>query len=130
MNIDPGSHVPIYLQIADAVRAAVATGVYQPGEPLPSLRAMAVEVHVNPNTVQRAYDELQQEGLVGSQRGRGVFVADRGTSVARLAAEVGVRRGLEEAVRAAQRAGMEPSQVRDLFGAVLDRMIQEGRQSS
>ncbi|MCE5301635.1 MAG: GntR family transcriptional regulator [Planctomycetaceae bacterium] len=130
MNIDPGSHVPIYLQIADAVRAAVAAGVYQPGEPLPSLRAMAVEVHVNPNTVQRAYDELQQAGLVGSQRGRGVFVADRGASVARLAAELGVRRGLEEAVRAAQLAGMDPPQIRDLFGAVLERMTHEGRQSS
>ena len=61
-----------------AIRAAVAAGVYRPGEVLPSLRAMATEVHVNPNTVQRAYDELEREGLIYSQRGRGLFVAERG----------------------------------------------------
>ena len=81
MNINPSGHVPIYLQIADAVRAAVAAGVYRPGEMLPSLRAMAIQVHVNPNTVQRAYDELEREGLIYSQRGRGLFVAERGTAL-------------------------------------------------
>ena len=91
MNIDPGSHVPIYLQIAGAVRAAVAAGVYRPGEVLPSLRAMATEVHVNPNTVQRAYDELEREGLIYSQRGRGLFVAEKGDAVAQLTSGDGVR---------------------------------------
>ena len=82
MKIQPSSHVPIYLQIAEAVRAAVAAGVYRPGEVLPSLRAMAIRLHVNPNTVQRAYDELEREGLIYSQRGRGLFVAERGAASA------------------------------------------------
>jgi len=77
MKIDPSSHVPIYLQIADAVRAAVAAGVYRPGEMLPSLRAMAIQIHVNPNTVQRAYDALEREGLIHSQRGRGLLSPTR-----------------------------------------------------
>ena len=94
MKIDPSSHVPIYLQIADGVRAAVAAGVYRPGEVLPSLRAMAIEIHVNPNTVQRAYDELEREGLIYSQRGRGLFVAERGTASAQSLAGDGVRRAL------------------------------------
>ena len=92
MQIDPGSHVPIYLQIADGIRAAVAAGVYRPGEVLPSLRAMATEIHVNPNTVQRAYDELEREGLVYSQRGRGLFVAEQGAAFAQSPAGDGVRR--------------------------------------
>ena len=73
MKIDPRSHVPIYLQIADGIRAAVAAGLYLPGEALPSLRNLAIEVQVNPNTVQRAYDELEREGLVYSRRGKGLF---------------------------------------------------------
>jgi GntR family transcriptional regulator len=121
MQIDPGSHVPIYLQIADAIRAAVAAGVYRPGEVLPSLRAMATDIHVNPNTVQRAYDELEREGLVYSQRGRGLFVADRGLAVAQSAAGNGVRRTLEEAIRAGLVSGMTATQIREVFHTALER---------
>ena len=92
MRIDPSSHVPIYLQIVDGMRAAVAAGVYRPGEAIPSLRAMATEIHVNPNTVQRAYDELGREGLIDSQRGRGLFVSQHGAAYARSSAGDGVRR--------------------------------------
>ena len=118
MKIDPGSHVPIYLQIAEGVRAAVAAGVYRPGEALPSLRAMAIELQVNPNTVQRAYDELEREGLIYSQRGRGLFVAERGTASAQSRTRDGVRRAFDEAVRAGQAAGMtRPTTARDLRGS-------------
>ena len=126
MNIDPSSHVPIYLQIADAVRAAVAAGTYRPGEVLPSLRAMALQIHVNPNTVQRAYDELEREGLIYSQRGRGLFVAERGTASAQSMAGDGVRRALDEAIRAGQIAGMSAAQVRKIFDAALQNAAQAG----
>ncbi len=119
MQIDPNSHVPIYLQIADGVRAAVAAGVYRPGEPLPSLRAMAVQVQVNPNTVQRAYDELERAGLIYCQRGRGLFVAEQGAASAQSLAGDGVRRALDDAIRAGQTAGMTIKQVRQMFDAAL-----------
>jgi len=130
MNIDPSSHVPIYLQIADAVRAAVAAGVYRPGEMLPSLRAMAIQVHVNPNTVQRAYDELEREGLIFSQRGRGLFVAERGTASAQSMAGDSVRRALDEAIRAGQIAGMSAEQVQKIFDTALQRAAQIGSKRS
>lgn len=126
MNIDPASHVPIYLQIADAVRAAVAAGVYRPGESLPSLRAMAIQVHVNPNTVQRAYDELEREGLIYSQRGRGLFVAERGTASAQSRTGDGLRRAFDEAIRAGQIAGMTAEQVQQIFDTALQRAAQIG----
>lgn len=126
MNIDPSSHVPIYLQIADAVRAAVAAGVYRPGESLPSLRAMAIQVQVNPNTVQRAYDELERDGLIYSQRGRGLFVAERGTASAQSMAGDGVRRAFDEAIRAAQGAGISPDQLRKIFDTALQSAAQDG----
>ena len=130
MRIDPSSHVPIYLQIADAVRAAVAAGVYRPGEVLPSLRAMAIKLHVNPNTVQRAYDELEREGMIYSQRGRGLFVAEQGAATAQSAAGNGVRRALDEAIRAGQVAGMTPVQVREIFDAAVQRADHLGRKRS
>ena len=125
MRIDPNSHVPIYLQIADGIRAAVAAGVYRPGEVLPSLRAMATELHVNPNTVQRAYDELEREGMVYSQRGRGLFVAERGATFAQSLAGDGVRRAFDEAIRAGQLSGMTAAEIQDIFHVVLQRMTQQ-----
>jgi GntR family transcriptional regulator len=125
VKIDPSSHVPIYLQIADGIRAAVAAGVYRAHEVLPSLRAMALELQVNPNTVQRAYDELEREGLVYSKRGRGLFVAELGTTSAQSGAEDGLRRLFDEGIRAAQAAGMNSKQVREVFLAALDGMIQQ-----
>jgi len=130
MKIEPSSHVPIYLQIADAVRAAVAAGVYRPGETLPSLRAMAIEIHVNPNTVQRAYDELEREGLIYSQRGRGLFVAERGTASAQSRTGDGVRRAFDEAIRAGQIAGMSAEQVQKIFDTALQRAAQNGSKRS
>lgn len=121
MQIDPASHVPIYLQIAEAIRAAVAAGVYRPGEVLPSLRAMATEIHVNPNTVQRAYDELERAGLVYSERGRGLFVSKDGAVSAQSLAGDGVRRAMDEAIRAGRVSGMDAAQIREIFHAALER---------
>ena len=122
MKVDPRSHIPIYLQIADGIRAAVAAGLYRPGEALPSLRALAIEVRVNPNTVQRAYDQLEREGLVYSQRGRGLFVAEQGTTSAQIRAQDGVHRAFDEGIRAARAAGMSAQQVRDVFETAIDRI--------
>jgi GntR family transcriptional regulator len=122
MRIDPRSHVPIYCQIAGEIRAAVAAGIYRPGEALPSLRAMAVEIQVNPNTVQRAYDELEREGLIYSQRGRGLFVAEQGTASAQLAAGDGIRRSFDEAIRASLAAGMKTKRIREIFHTALAQM--------
>ena len=130
MRINPGSHVPIYLQIADAVRAAVAAGVYRPGEALPSLRTMAVQIHVNPNTVQRAYDTLEREGLIYSERGRGLFVAERGAESAQSLTSDGLRRAFDEAIRTGQIAGMSPARIREILEAALQHAVQGGSQRS
>ncbi len=126
MKIDPRSHVPIYLQIAEGVRAALAAGLYRPGEALPSLRAMAIDVQVNPNTVQRAYDQLEREGLIFSRRGKGLFVAEQGTASAQTHTQQAVRRAFDEGIRAARAAGMTAEQLRQIFDAAIDRTAQAG----
>ena len=74
INISTGSNTPIYRQITDQVRLAVATGRLAVGDQLPSVRALAEDLVVNPNTVARAYADLAREGLIESRAGRGVFV--------------------------------------------------------
>jgi len=74
-HIDPSSGTPIYLQITDQVKQAVAGGVLRPGQRLPATRDLAIDLAVNPNTVVKAYQTLEREGLIELPRGRGAFVA-------------------------------------------------------
>lgn len=76
LHIDPSSGTPIYRQIVDQVRQAVASGVLRAGERLPSVREMAVDLAVNPNTIAKAYQELERDGVIATPRGKGSFVAD------------------------------------------------------
>ncbi len=72
--INTGSPAPIYRQITDQVRLAVAPGRLTVGDQLPSVRALAEDLVINPNTVARAYNDLAREGLIESRAGRGVFI--------------------------------------------------------
>jgi GntR family transcriptional regulator len=74
-RLDPKSGVPIYRQIEDQVRYGIASGLLTPGEQLPTVRALAVELSVNPNTVIKAYTELERNGIVTSEQGSGTFVS-------------------------------------------------------
>src|SRR6516164_1561343 len=73
--LDSRSGVPIYRQIQDQVRYGIASGLLHPGEQLPTVRALAVELAVNPNTVIKAYSELEHEGVVTTEQGSGTFIA-------------------------------------------------------
>lgn len=77
LQVAMGSAIPIYRQITEQVRLAVAAGKLAPGDPLPSVRALADELLINVNTAAKAYAELSREGVIITQPGRGVFVAER-----------------------------------------------------
>jgi GntR family transcriptional regulator len=119
MIIDPKSTVPIYRQIVEQICLAIDAGIYRPGEALPSQRTLAVELRVNPNTIQRAFDELLRDGVIESQRGRGMFVLDRARSAPRGAAEKSCRLALTSAIDAALEEGLTPSRLRELFETAL-----------
>src|ERR1700737_4847417 len=74
-QLNPKSGVPIYRQIQDLIRYGVASGLLSPGEQLPTVRALAVELSVNPNTVIKAYTELERSGVLTTEQGTGTFVA-------------------------------------------------------
>src|SRR6186997_1658187 len=74
---NPALGVPIYLQLVEQVKHAVETGALRPGEQLPSIRPLAEELVVNPNTIAKAYRELEHEGVIELRQGAGAFVSDR-----------------------------------------------------
>lgn len=75
--LDVKSGVPFYRQVIDQVKAAIATGSIEAGDRLPTVRQLAVDLSINPNTVSRAYTELELTGLVETQMGSGTFVGNR-----------------------------------------------------
>jgi len=77
ISIDLKSGVPIYRQIIDQVKSAIATGALGPGDRLPTVRQLSVDLSVNPNTVSRAYTELELTGLVETHMGSGTFIGDK-----------------------------------------------------
>jgi GntR family transcriptional regulator len=80
-RLDPHTGVPVYRQIIDQVQGAIAMGVLRSGDQLPTVRLVAVELAINPNTVMRAYRELEIRGFLDTQQGTGTFVADRPDSI-------------------------------------------------
>lgn len=76
-RLDAHSGVPVYRQLIDQVQAAVASGVLGAGDQLPTVRQVAVDLAINPNTVLRSYREMEIRGLLDTQQGTGTFVADR-----------------------------------------------------
>ena len=77
IKLDLKSGVPFYRQVIDQVKAAIATESVSPGDRLPTVRQLAVDLSINPNTVSRAYTELELTGLVETQMGSGTFVGNR-----------------------------------------------------
>ena len=77
IKLDVKSGVPFYRQVIDQVKAAIATESLSPGDRLPTVRQLAVDLSINPNTVSRAYTELELTGLVETQMGSGTFVGNR-----------------------------------------------------
>ena len=83
IRISPNDGVPIYLQIVNQVKYLVAAGRLTSGEEIPPIRVLASQLLVNPNTVARAYLELERAGLVSKRHGSGTYVSDNGSPLAR-----------------------------------------------
>ena len=75
-RLDSHSGVPVYRQLIDQVQAAIATGILSVGDQLPTVRRVAVDLAINPNTVVRAYREMELRGILDTQQGTGTFVAE------------------------------------------------------
>jgi len=85
LHLSPNSGKPIYVQIVEQVKHLIGSGRLRPGDEMPTVRALAQQLVVNPNTVLRAYRELETLGLLTKRRGAGTFVSGNGSPLARSA---------------------------------------------
>src|SRR5215471_725875 len=122
---NPGSGVPIYLQVMEQVKHAVATGALRAGEQLPGIRRVAEDLVMNPNTVAKAYRELEHEGVIELRHGAGAFIADR--KQARQEANLAAKAlpVIRQAIGQLDRLGLDEDEIRRLFDGELARLRAE-----
>jgi GntR family transcriptional regulator len=123
---NPSSGVPIYLQLMEQVKHGIETGALRPGDQLPGMRPLAEELVINPNTVAKAYRELEHEGVIELRHGAGAFVAR--TARPKKATD-NVRAGqaiVADAVEKLRGSGVTDDEIRRLFEAELAGLSKAG----
>ena len=111
---------PVYLQLVDQVRAAAASGQLRPGDPLPSIRPLAMQLRVNRNTVAKAYAELESQGVIETAAGRGCFVKNSASPFRKQVRDQMLVVEIDEAIVAAHHLGVKREAFLDLVNDRLD----------
>ena len=124
-RLDAHSGVPVYRQLIDQVQAGVASGALSTGDQLPTVRQVAVDLAINPNTVSRAYREMEIRGLLDTQQGSGTFISDRKVEYSRNERERLLGQLVGEFV---SRAGASGFTLRQLMKALQELHPEGGRQ--
>lgn len=116
-NLD--SSRPIYLQIIERVQMDIITGRYQPGDKLPSVRDLAQEAAVNPNTMQKALSELERSGLIYSQRTSGRFITEDKELIHQMKKELAAAE-VSAFVAPMKQLGITPEEIRQLLAETIE----------
>lgn len=125
-RLDGRSGVPPYLQLVQQVRQALLLGYLGQGDRLPLIREVVEQLAINPNTVSKAYRQLEQEGLVTARPGQGTFVTGAPTSTVSPASYAVLRRRLERWLREAYGAGLDDEAITALFSIACREMTEAG----
>ncbi len=126
LDINPRSSTPIYQQLVDGVKELVARGILEPGERMPTVREMAAELSLNPNTIAKAYQRLEQEGIIETMRSRGTFVADRTVVFDKETAKQQLSDQVEKVLVEAYHLGLNREDIKELFEESLDNWEKRG----
>jgi len=118
---NPSSGVPIYLQLMEQVKHAIETGAVRPGEQLPGIRPLAEDLVINPNTVAKAYRELEHEGVIELRQGAGAFVSDMAPTKKAADKLRAAQAAVATAVDKLRGRGVTDEEIRRLFEAELGR---------
>ena len=124
-TLDPGSGVPTYRQLVHQVEQALRLGYLKPGDQLPKVREVVASLAINPNTVLKAYRDLESKGLTSGRPGQGTFIQATVEHVD-LAGLTGLRKSLTRWLADADAAGLDPDGIVALFSSTL-RDFSEGR---
>lgn len=126
LHLDPRSGLPPYLQLVQQIRYAVRSGTLRPGMRLPAAREVVALLTINPNTVFKAYGELERQGLVVSRPGQGTFVSTSVPAPISERSQRKLRRALESWLTEARQAGIEREAALAMFMQILDNAYAEG----
>lgn len=126
LHIDTTSSTPVYAQIVEQIKRAIASGTLKPGDALPSLRELAVSMRVNPLTVTKAYKQLEGEGLLETSHGRGSFVAQAAGQVAGVLRRESFEQALDGVLLDALNLGLSPEDIQRLIEERL-RVLCDGK---
>lgn len=124
-QIDFHHSKPVYQQLIDQIKFAVASGRLRSGEKLPSIREVAVQARINRNTVAKVYGELEREGVVYSRPGQGSFISDRGSALSQKAQSNHLQEKLDEVLAQARLFGFSKFQLRQLINNRLKIVFNE-----
>jgi len=119
MKVDPVSFIPIFEQVKQGIKREITLGVLRPQQPLPSIRDLAADLIVNPNTVARAYRELEREGFIETRQGRRSVVAGNSTALVGREREIVIGRIFSEAIAEARRFSLSDAEIKSLLGRKL-----------
>ena len=125
---NPSLGVPIYLQLMEQVKHAIETGALKPGDQLPGIRPLAEELVINPNTVARAYRELEHEGVIELRHGAGAFVTGSAHAAAVADRFRGAAALVAKTVEQLRARGLSDDEIRRLFEAELAGLKRTGEQ--
>ena len=125
-HIDPDSGVPVYLQISHAIKRSIALGSLRGGEQIPSVREVAEMLTVNPNTVAKAYQLLEREGIVTTRKGIGTFVKDSEISITDQERRKVVSDRLDRALVEAEHLRLTRDEIEELFDERLAELFGSG----
>jgi len=123
-RLDGSSGVPPYLQLVHQVRQSLLLGYLREGDRLPTVKDVAADLVINPNTVVKAYRQLEHEGLAGGRPGQGTFITATGPPVV-LEAQAALREPLERWLRDAEAAGLDDEAVTGLIALARQDMRKE-----
>jgi GntR family transcriptional regulator len=121
LKIDTSDGAPIYLQIVDQIKRSVAVALLKPEDPLPSVRQLALDLTINPNTVARAYLELEHQGFIYKRQGQGTYVCTQALGAARRERNRIVTGLFEKAIAEAVNFGMPASEIAAIYSQLMHR---------
>jgi GntR family transcriptional regulator len=123
IKVETKSFIPIYEQIKKEIKNRISQGIFKANEPLPSMRELATQLLINPNTVARAYRELEQEGFIYTRKGKGCYVSDNSSSLVKDDNLNLLTQLMDKTIEEAKKLNLDPEEIRKLLEKRLEQAL-------